>query len=105
MTQAEVVRIEADVSWEVTEDRDSGLWIGVCEDLHLSAHGDTFAEFQECVLEVMDLLFQDLREEGDLAKFLEDRGWRTPATIASVPADVPLRFDIPYAQKVVSASA
>ncbi len=95
-----IVKIAANVNWEIAQDPDSGLWIGVCDALRLNADGETFQELQECMSEAMELLFLDLYEEGDLEEFLHDHGWTMQEPATAAPAASRPRFDVPYTHHV-----
>jgi len=63
--------------------REGELWMAVCDRLGLVATGEDFPEMVACVTEVMESLFQDLLDEGDMEGFMQDRG------ICIVEQDVP----------------
>lgn len=89
-----IVQIQAQILWEVHHDPESNKWIGVCRMLNLNAVGDTWGEFVECANEAMQLLFEDLFEDGELEEFLRLNGWH-PQT--PLPArGTRTRFDIPF---------
>lgn len=95
------VRIEANVEWAFGEDPDSSEWIGYCPGLGLNAIGDTFAEVQQCASEALHLLFLDLFREGQLAAFLQNRGWM-PQNGLPESGTAP-RFDASYVTRLASA--
>ena len=90
-----IVRIDANITWEVMHDPQSRQWIGVCKALNLNAIGETWGEFVECANEAMQLLFIDLFVDGELSKFLRLNNWR-PSTRLPARSARPPRFDIPF---------
>ncbi|MCX6069409.1 MAG: hypothetical protein NTU91_00910 [Chloroflexi bacterium] len=93
--QPVVVHIQATVPWELAQAPLDGHWFGVCRPLNLNAIGDTWAEFQECANEAIQLLLQDLLGGGELEAFLQRNGWRTAAALPAPGTKV--RFDFPMA--------
>ncbi len=93
--QQVLVKVEANVPWEVSQDPQSGRWIGVCRPLNLNAVGETWIEFQECAAEALQLLLTDVFEAGEIDQFLRVNRWipRTPLPARGGP--VP-RFDVPF---------
>jgi len=93
--KAALVRIEADLMWEVARNPTTGRFIGVCRALNLNAVGDTWGEFQECANEAIQLLFADLFTEGELEEFLRRNGWRALGPLPAQRSVTP-RFDVPF---------
>src|SRR5207245_5687001 len=60
-----LVQIDANLLWEVARDESTGRFIGVCRPLNLNAVGDTWPEFLEAAAETLQLLLEDLFEEGE----------------------------------------
>ena len=75
-----VVRIEANVQWQIFRDPASEEWIGVCQALNLNAIGETFEDFFDCANEATQLLLTELLEKGELQAFLRRQGW-TPSAM------------------------
>ncbi len=98
-----VVRIQAEVVWEVVEDKEAGLWVGVCRDLGLNADGKTFRAFQRCADEATDFLFSDLCAEGDLEAFLAARGWKIEEEDLAFAENEKLTFDFPVKMEPIPA--
>jgi len=90
-----LVKIEANLTWKVARDPQSGAFIGVCEPLNLNAIGDTFEEFQEAANEAMALLLEDLFAENELNEFLRNQGWQLLNELPPPGSRVP-RFDVPF---------
>ena len=93
--QPVVVHIQATVPWEAAQAPLDGHWFGVCRPLNLNAVGDTWAEFQECANEAIQLLLEDLLSTGELEAYLHSNGWRTTAALPAPGTKV--RFDLPIA--------
>ena len=73
-----IVRFDASVqvSWRTWQSRAGGTWIASCDPLKITARGETWGELQESMAELISELFRDLFESGDLAVFLNEKGWR-----------------------------
>lgn len=89
-----ILRIDAQVVWEVAYDPESEMWIGVCPALNLNALGETQAEMQKCANEAVQALFADLYVAGELEEFLRKNnwGWQGNGILGAEPP----RFDIPF---------
>ena len=105
MSELSLVRTQGVAEWEIVEDEESGVWVGLCAGLGLNADGRTFSELQECMREVMEDLFTDLVETGDLVPFLQERGLECSEEVVEAPSGVPLRVDMPYAKTIVRAAS
>ena len=89
-----IVRIEANITWQMAYDEQSSMWVGACPALNLNALGETWIELQENASEALGLLLQDLFIENELEAFLRTRGWR-PITEIPPPGSNP-SFDVPF---------
>lgn len=87
------IRISGDLEWRVERDPDDDSFVGVCDRLNLVAVGDTWQEFEECALEAVQLLLQDLHEDGELDAFLLERGLAVETDFPE-PGE-PVEFDVP----------
>ena len=97
------VEIDGTVEWTVAKDEESGLWVGVCPALNLNTDGETFPKLCEGMNEAIGMLFSVLHEDGELAPFLHERGWRIvgpPPAATSEP-----QFSLPYEQHIKDPSA
>ena len=105
MSEMSLVRTQGVAEWEIEEDEESGVWVGVCVGLGLNANGGTFSELQECIWEVTEVLFADLVETGDLVPFLRERGLECSEEVVEARSGVPLRVGLPYAKTMVRAAS
>ena len=80
MASTPVFKIEGKMHWRAAQDPESGYWVATCDMLGLNAGGETFEKLQECMAEVMEFLFVDLHEDGDLDEFLKEHGWEPDFT-------------------------
>ena len=55
-----IVEIEGTVQWAAHQDEASGMWVGTCRELNLTAVGETWAELQEAGNQATGLLFAEL---------------------------------------------
>lgn len=88
------IEIQANVTWQVATDLESGTYIGVCPALNLNAIGDTWAEFVQCANEATTLLFEDLFNKNELDAFLRRNGWAPKAPLPAPGSKV--KFDVPF---------
>ena len=64
----------------------TGQWIGECEPLGVVLEANDLGELHSLFNEAINLLFADLSEDGELADFLEARGWEDASEFSdSVP--------------------
>lgn len=92
-----VFRMEAKISWNVSQDAKSGAWVGVCDALGITALGETTEDLHASINDAMDGLFRDLLSDGELDEFLRQHGWKFQGD--SQPwEDVydDFKFDIPF---------
>lgn len=71
-----------------------GHWVAVCEPLGLTIQSDTWASLMDDIAHTLNALFSDLLHEGELDRFLRDRGFRVLGPIPSKPDDT--WFDVPF---------
>jgi predicted RNase H-like HicB family nuclease len=89
------VHVQAKLVWEVHIHPQTRQYMGICRMLNLNAVGDSWGDFQQAANEAMQLLLEDLFEEGDLQRFLHRNGWRL-ATPLPNRGDARPCFDVPY---------
>ena len=70
------INIHANVIWLATQSKKSTVWVANCGDLGLVVEADSLDDLYSSIVENMKLLLSDLLEEGDLDKFLGERGWQ-----------------------------
>ncbi len=70
----DVVRIEGRVEWRVVP-AEGGRCVGVCDSLNLTLEAGTWPEMVTEVADATKWLLADLCADGDLDRFLADRGW------------------------------
>jgi hypothetical protein len=83
------------IVWGVKKTK-RGSFVGVCDALGLTLEADTESELRSLIEEGIHFLMVDLLEDGDLPRFLKDRGWKTARP---VPARLPkegVRFEVPF---------
>ena len=97
------VRINTQLDWMVSQlgpDEES-RWVGVCDDLSLTAQGETYSDLMASIADVQGLLFADLFQENELDAFLRRHGWEP---VIMPPAEADVTFDVPYIPQLVSQS-
>lgn len=79
---------EVRVTWEIVPG-EGGNWIGKCDELSLSIQAKTREELLVDIIDVPQVMFNDLSNEGQLKRFLRERGL-TPVTRESTHFDLPV---------------
>lgn len=95
------IQINANLVW-ATARLPSGVWIGICDPLGITVEADNEEDLRSVIQEAHHTLFVDLLEDGELAKFLADRGWKTQSPIPQAIPEEGVRFEVPF--RTVSAS-
>ena len=90
--KAVTIKVEANLTWRVARDAQSGMFVGVCHELNLNALGETWLEFQEVANDAVTTLFLDLFEDNELDGFLSENGWRAE----QLPPGRAPEFDVPF---------
>lgn len=89
-----VVQIDARLSWKVQ--RTPRGYVANCEPLGVAAQGDTLPELNHMIAEILQELFTDLLQDGELERFLSDRGWRVVGAMPRREMLPDVAFDVPY---------
>jgi hypothetical protein len=98
--QVQVVQITANnLQWKYFRDEDQ--WVATCDQLRLSAVGETWNELVESIVDMMNHLFADLYKTGELPRFLSERGWSSNVTLAP---GAQVRFDVPWGTSQIQAN-
>jgi hypothetical protein len=71
-----------------------GNWVATCEPLALTIQSETWAMLMEDIAQTLNALFIDLLEDGELERFLSDRGFRVVGALPPERED--LWFDVPF---------
>lgn len=90
-----IIKIEVDgqVQWRVTK-TPAGNWVGVCDPFALTMEGDSLDDLYSSIDETIQLLFEDLFEDGELEEFLKARGWTARPMVPGADGD--LKFAVPF---------
>jgi hypothetical protein len=91
----ELVRIDANVPWEVVCDPENGWFLGICRLLSLNAIRRHPGGIPGVLNEAMQLLFEAWFREGELDAFLQRHGWSTLTPLPPPRAKMPT-FDVPF---------
>ncbi|SRR6266446_2864554 len=92
-----LVRIDAQLGWEVARDQRSDRWVALCRMLGITAEAETWEKLVGMIAEEINELMRDLLADGELATFLKDRGWQSSAE-TPIPLVIPpegIMFDVP----------
>lgn len=95
------IRIDAKIEWQAKA-LPSGRWIGVCDPLGVTVEAVDQAELRSVIEETHYTLFLDLLEDGELERFLRDRGWEARVPIPSGVPTGGVNFEVPF--EVVQAA-
>jgi hypothetical protein len=92
------------IPWKAFRDEATGEWIGVCDALGVTTHGDDWAELMSVSKEIQQTLFSNLLRSGELNRFLLQHGWIPIDEIPPQPSDEELNFDLPNIFDQVSSN-
>ncbi|MGH7253641.1 MAG: hypothetical protein ACREIE_07570 [Nitrospiraceae bacterium] len=90
------VEAKAQIQWAHYRSR-RGKWIAVCDPLGITLQSDKFSDLVEDMAHALNALLKDLLQEGELERFLRDRGWSLTGPTPAAPDDV--WFDVPFATR------
>jgi hypothetical protein len=90
-----IVQVEGrgNLVWGVIRAK-GGHWVGVCDPLGLTVQSDTWAKLMDDIAHTLNALLLDLFQEGELDRFLRDRGWKLVGPMPSQPDEA--WFDVPF---------
>lgn len=94
MRESMVVKIEANIEWQVTK-TPGGTLVAVCDSLGLTSEGADDLDLWLNINESMQLVLNNLLQCGELNQFLHARGWRAKTEIRS-HGDSRIPFDVPF---------
>ena len=89
------IQIQAKISWAMKR-LSSGKFLAVCDPLGVTVEGKNQAELRSLIEETHHYLFLDLLVDGELDKFLRDRGWSVPGGTPRRPPGAGVRFEVPF---------
>lgn len=98
------IQIDANIKW-VVQQQPSGRFVAWCDELGLTVEGDNQADLASVIGEAMHVLFTDLFQEGDLAEFLRDHGWKTNSPLPERATEDGVAFEVPFATEPAQQSA
>lgn len=93
--------MDGQVQWRVTKTQ-TGQWVAVCDPFGLCMEGESLDDLHANINETIQLLFEDLFEDGELEKFLTDRGWTAQPIVPE--SDGRVGFEVPFELLVQSES-
>lgn len=93
-----VIQVEAKAQIQWAHHRSwRGKWIAVCDPLGITLQSDRFSDLVEDMAHALNALLKDLLLEGELDRFLRERGWTLTSPAPTAPDDV--WFDVPFATR------
>lgn len=84
----QLVCTPAPIEWEQSETANGNVVL-TCHALKQAVYEKTFAEAYWTALEVFDLLFSSMEDDGELDKFLVDKGWHLQIAQLETKEDAP----------------
>lgn len=94
-SQTMTIHIKAQLAWS-RKRLQSGAWIAVCDALGLTVEANDEAELRSMIAETHHFLFLDLFQDGELDRFLRDRGWATSTPMPAPSPESGVRFEVPF---------
>jgi hypothetical protein len=73
-----------------------GTFVASCEPLALTIEADNEADLQSVIAEAQHVLMVDLFEDGELPRFLKDRGWQSSRPLPQTLPEGGVTFDVPF---------
>jgi hypothetical protein len=90
-----IIQIESKSGLPLTVKRaKGGNWVAICEPFALTIQSETWALLMEDFAQTLNALFIDLLEDGELERFLSDRGFQILGPLPPKPDDI--WFDVPF---------
>ena len=89
------IQVQAKVVWACTSTR-RGTVVAFCDPLGLTVEADDASELQSVIAEAQHVLMIDLLEDGELPRFLQDRGWTANRAIPQTIPEGGVKFDVPF---------
>ena len=85
------IRVDAPLIWRVEpaeepDEHGRDGWVGFCDALDICTEGDSLDELREMIVETMDLLMQDLLEDGEVERYLRLKGVKYSKDDSAAPA-------------------
>ena len=68
------IRIESPVVWHASPGKSPDLWVGSCEQLGIVMQATSLDELRSLAKESVQLLIEDLLEDGEVEEFLQQKG-------------------------------
>ena len=92
-----IIRIELEnLKWFVTRDPKSGMFVGECEPLKLTAEGESQMELIRDMNDAVQELFRFLTEGNEFHSFLRRAGWDVQVPLPPKARPEELEFDVPW---------
>jgi hypothetical protein len=87
------IQTKAQILWGSVK-TSRGSVVAACDSLGLTVEADDETELQSMIAEAQHCLFADLLEDGELHRFLQERGWALPQSLpeGGVKFDAPFRI-------------
>ena len=93
----QVVRIIGQTTWKVTRNLSTGVYVGECDSLNVTAQGATRAGLLRMIDDILQTLLADMVAEKRLERVAREQGWKIEGELpTSRSRSVRLRFDLPF---------
>ena len=90
VSKDKLVRIEERLPWRISEVAEGGF-VAINDVLNLTTQAENFGGIMESIVDAQELLFNALEKDGELARFLKERGLRFQVLSASEFFDKPAK--------------
>ena len=92
-----LVRIVGHTSWKVVRNPKTGIYIGECDALNVTAQGNTRAGLLRMIDDILQTLLTDMVLEGRLEKVAREQGWQIEGELPVGRLRAKdLKFDLPF---------
>ncbi len=89
------IHIQANLVWAGTRTA-RGTFVACCDPIGLTLEAEDESEMASMIAEAQHALLLDLFEDGELQKFLLDRGWKPTEPLPVQMPEGGVRFDVPF---------
>jgi hypothetical protein len=73
-----------------------GTVVASCDPIGLTVEAENETELPNVIAEAQHELMVDLFEDGELPRFLQDRGWQSNRPLPPIMPEGGVKFDVPF---------
>ncbi len=94
---SKVLRVVGQIPWKVSRNPKTGVYVGECDALNVTAQGQTRSELLEMIDDILQTLLTDMVAEGRLERVAREQGWQIEGDLPKGGARPKnLKFDLPF---------